>query len=224
MLDQPPAQADRAKQMATASHVLARQALVTAFGHVSVRAGANNFVITPPVALGSVTNTTELITVEIDANVLPQGAPGETWIHVAIYRARPDVRSVVRAQPPSSHPASVASAALYPIHGQGAWLGRVLPVHEDAKLVRSGEAGHAVAQALGDARAVLLRGNGAVTVGTDPYEAATLQWVVEQSCAHMLRAAALAPRPLQDQECDAWFKTWPELWPRLWSYLETHHE
>ena len=100
MLDQPPAQADLAKQMATAAHALARQALVTAFGHVSVRAGANNFVITPPVALGSVTNTTELITVEIDADVLPQGAPGETWIHVAIYRARPDVS--VRGESPAA--------------------------------------------------------------------------------------------------------------------------
>lgn len=207
------------ENIAPAAAMLANESLVTAFGHVSVRLDDSRLLITPPVPLGTITPESKLIEVPLQTSSLPEGAPGETWIHLAIYNARPDVRSIARAQPPSSHPAGAASDPLLPVHGQGAWIGAQLPVHDDARLVRTHAAGNAVAEALGDARAVLLRGNGAVTVGTDPREAATMQWVVEQTCSHLLRAAAIPTRPLESAEVFAWHNTWEELWPRLWAYL-----
>ncbi len=211
------------EHIAAAAAVLAREALVTAFGHVSVRLGEHALAITPPAPLNTVSSKTNLIEVPLDSVTLPKGAPGETWIHLAIYNARSDVNAIARAQPPSSHPAGASSDSISPIHGQGAWIGAQLPIHSDARLVRSQAAGQAVARALGNARAVLLRGNGAVTVGSDPREAATLQWVVEQTCAHVLRAAAIPTRALNADELSAWHNTWPELWPRLWAFLSPDH-
>jgi HCOMODA/2-hydroxy-3-carboxy-muconic semialdehyde decarboxylase len=208
-------------EVVAAANMLARHGLVTAFGHVSTRVADDRFAITPPVALGTVDGSTELIEVEIAAATLPSGAPGETWMHVAIYRARPDVTAVARAQPPASHPGSALPGPLVPAHGQGAWLGSPLAVYDDARLVRTETAGAAVAGALGAAPAVLLRGNGAVAVGTDPREAATAHWVIEQTCSHLLRVASVAAHRLTDDEISAWRTTWPELWPRLWAYLDS---
>lgn len=206
-------------EVVAAANTLARHGLVTAFGHVSVRTADDQFAITPPVPLGTVDDSTELIEVSLSAGVLPAGAPGEAWMHVAIYRARPDVTAVARAQPPASHPGAALPGPLVPVHGQGAWLGAPLAVYDDARLVRNEAAGAGVAAALGAARGVLLRGNGAVTVGTDPREAATAQWVMEQTCSHLLRAGGSDARRLTADEITAWQATWPELWPRLWAFL-----
>ena len=206
-------------EVVAAANTLARHGLVTAFGHVSVRTADDQFTITPPVPLGTIDASTELIEVSLTAEALPSGAPGETWMHVAIYRNRPDVTAVARAQPPASHPAAALPGPLVPVHGQGAWLGAPLAVYDDARLVRNEAAGLGVAAALGDARGVLLRGNGAVTVGTDAREAATAQWVVEQTCSHLLRVGETDARRLTADEITAWQATWPELWPRLWAFL-----
>jgi len=201
--------------------MLERYGLVTGFGHVSVRTGGGSFSITPARPLGFLRAGDDMIAVSSEGKVLPEGAPGETWLHSAIYSARPDVQVVVRAQPPASHPAGVLEGPLSPIHGQGAWLGSPIPVHNDAHLVRSAAAGREVAAALGAAPVVVLRGNGAVTVGSTPAEAATRQWVLEQTCIHILRVSAAARpfRALNPEELSSWSSAWPELWPRLWSYL-----
>jgi len=60
--------------MAEAARVLAALDLVTAFGHVSARAG-NHLLITPAAPLAGVRDT-DLIRVPLDAGVLPPGAPG----------------------------------------------------------------------------------------------------------------------------------------------------
>lgn len=204
-----------------AASMLSRRGLVTAFGHVSVRLAADRLAITPAVPLGTIDASTEMIELDVDTAVLPADAPAETWMHLGIYRARADVTAIARAQPPSAHPASALPGPLLPVHGQGAWLGRSLAVHDDARLVRTEDAGAAVAGVLAGGRAALLRGNGAVAVGTDVREAATAQWVVEQTCAHLLRVAGRAHRELDDTEVAAWSSTWPELWPRLWAYLDS---
>jgi hypothetical protein len=67
------------------------------------------------------------------------------------------------------------------LHGQGALIGEEVSVHDDARLVRSQELGLAVAERLGGGSAVLLRGNGAVTVGATVGEAVARMWVLEAS-------------------------------------------
>src|SRR6266545_2918244 len=83
-----------------AAHVLSRLGLVTAYGHVSAHAGGS-MLITPAADLATVTEST-LVDVPLEASSLPTTAPAEAWAHLALYRARPEVASIARAQPASA--------------------------------------------------------------------------------------------------------------------------
>ena len=88
-------------EVVEAAHVLSRLGLVTAFGHVSVRAD-DSMLITPAADLGTVTER-DVVRVPLDAaalpaGTLPTGAPAEAWAHLATYRVRPDAEAVA---PPS---------------------------------------------------------------------------------------------------------------------------
>jgi ribulose-5-phosphate 4-epimerase/fuculose-1-phosphate aldolase len=197
-----------AEEVIPAAHALARHGLVDAFGHVSARVG-DAFAMTPPVPLDSVE---ELIDVPLDAGELPPGAPKEAWIHAEIYRRRPDVGGICRAQPASVN----ATGTIVARHGQGAWVGATVPVHDDATLVRTRELGARVASTLGDGDAVVLRGNGAVTVASTPGIAMALMYVLEASARINLGVAAA---PLSDAEVASWREAGPELLARLWKHL-----
>ena len=204
-----------------AARSLAAAGLVTAFGHVSARAGTDAFLITPPKALGSLQPDEPLQEVPLIGDDLPQGVPKEAWIHHAIYNARLDVNGICRAQPAVTTAVISGGIRIRPLHGQGAFLGREVPVYDDARLVRSREAGETLAADLGSAYGVVMRGNGAVTVGADVGEAAARMWVLERS-AEMNRDAASAgtPRPLDEEEFVYWDGVSAEILGRIWSYLK----
>ncbi len=166
-----------------AAHVLAALGLVTAFGHVSARLDTECVVVTPPRPLGGV-RAADLIRVQLDAAALPFGAPPETWAHLAVYAARPDVAAVVRAMPPSAFAAALLARdrALRPQHGQGAWLGNAIPAHGLPRLLRTPALADAAARTLGPASAVVLRGNGALTTGPSPSVAVTRMWLLDAPC------------------------------------------
>jgi len=82
--------------LAEAAHVLSRLGLVTAYGHVSARAGAS-MLITPAADLATVT-ASAVVAVPLDASALPAAAPAEAWAHLALYRARPDAAAIAGAQ------------------------------------------------------------------------------------------------------------------------------
>ncbi|MDL5160343.1 class II aldolase/adducin family protein [Actinomycetospora termitidis] len=203
-------------QVALAARVLARHGLVTAFGHVSARVG-RQVVVTPPIPPGDVT-AEMLVTVDVAADELPDGAAPETWAHLAVYRARPDVAAVVRAQPESAFAAAAVTTELAPLHGQAAWLGRRVPVHPVGRLLRTPALAAAAAATLADADAVLLRANGALTVGDTPGVAVARMWLLDAACRVHL-AAGPAARVLDDDDVDAWRAAGPPLLDRLWRHL-----
>jgi ribulose-5-phosphate 4-epimerase/fuculose-1-phosphate aldolase len=204
-------------ELIAAGRALAAEGLVTAFGHVSARSGPGTATITPARPLGSLQGDDPLLELSLDTEELPPGAPGEAWIHWAIYRARGEVGAVCRAQPAAATACSVAATPIRPLHGQGAFLGAEVAVHEDARLVRSRELGLEVADRLGGGSAVLLRGNGAVTVGATVGEAVARMWVLEASAR--LNLAAPQSRSLEHEEFAAWAEVAPEILERIWQYL-----
>jgi ribulose-5-phosphate 4-epimerase/fuculose-1-phosphate aldolase len=214
-----------ADELLAAARVLPAHRLVTAFGHVSARSGPGRALITPAASLGSLGDRdTRLRELRLDAQVLPPGVPGEAWIHLAIYAARPDVRAICRAQPPVATALGAAGLPIRALHGQGAFLGVEVPVLDDAVLVRDPARAAAVAARLGGAPALLLRGNGAVTVGGDVGEAAARMWVLEASAELNATAAAAAgrgsvPVVLTGAELAAWEAAAPELLARIWAWL-----
>jgi HCOMODA/2-hydroxy-3-carboxy-muconic semialdehyde decarboxylase len=210
------------REVAEAAQVLSRLGLVTAYGHVSARAGAA-MLITPAADLVTATAST-VIAVPLDAAALPPGAPAEAWVHLALYRARPDAAAIARAQPASAFAAAAVSRSLPPLYGQAAWLGESVPVHDSAILLRSAELAGQAARSLPAGEALLLRGNGALTLGATPGIAVARMWLLSAACDAFVAARA-AGQPgqvtgLSAGEIASWRAVRDELLPRLWQHLQ----
>jgi HCOMODA/2-hydroxy-3-carboxy-muconic semialdehyde decarboxylase len=204
-----------------AAHALSRLGLVTAYGHVSARCGAS-MLITPPTDLAVVTESS-VVTMPLDTPSLPAGAPAEAWAHLALYRARPDAGSVARAQPASAFAAAATTTALLPLYGQAAWLGGSVPVHDSAQLLRSADLAERAARSLPTGEALLLRGNGALTLGGTPGLAVARMWLLSAACDAWLATQPTRPIvPLTAEEIASWRTAADELLPRLWRHLQRH--
>jgi HCOMODA/2-hydroxy-3-carboxy-muconic semialdehyde decarboxylase len=204
-----------------AAHVLSRLELVTAFGHVSARAGAS-MLITPAADLATVTESA-LVEVPLDASSLPAAAPGEAWAHLALYRARPDAGAIARAQPTGAAAVAATTTSLAPLHGQAAWLGESVPVHDSAHLLRSAALAERAARSLPTGEALLLRGNGALTLGATPGVAVARMWLLSGACdAFVATWAAGRVKSLTAEEIASWRAVGDELLPRLWQHLRRH--
>jgi ribulose-5-phosphate 4-epimerase/fuculose-1-phosphate aldolase len=211
------------EEVAEAARVLARLGLVTAFGHVSARAGGA-MLITPAADLAGVT-ADRVVEVPLGPREgpLPAGAPAEAWAHLALYQARPDATAIARAQPPGAFAAAAAVSVMVPLHGQAAWLGESVPVYDDAALLRSAEQAERAARCLPDGEALLLRGNGALTLGATPGLAVARMWLLAAACDVYLKALATSRtnpvKPLSAGEIASWRAVSGELLPRLWEHL-----
>jgi HCOMODA/2-hydroxy-3-carboxy-muconic semialdehyde decarboxylase len=203
-----------------AAHALSRLGLVTAYGHVSARAGAS-MLITPAADLATVTEAA-ILELPLAASSLPAAAPAEAWAHLALYRARPDAGSISRAQPAGAVAAAATTTSLPPLHGQAAWLGEAVPVHDSAHLLRSAALAERAASSLPAGEALLLRGNGALTLGATPGLAVARMWLLSAACDAWLAArAAGRVTPLTVEEIASWRAVADELLPRLWQHLRT---
>ena len=205
-------------EIAEAARVLARLGLVTAYGHVSARAG-ESMLITPAADLAGVT-ASSVIEVPLAAGSLPAGVPAEAWAHLALYRARPDVAAIARAQPGGAFAVAAVVTMMVPLHGQAAWLGESVPVYDDAALLRSAERAERAASCLPAGEALLLRGNGALTLGATPGLAVARMWLLAAACEVYLAARAAGQvTPLSAAEVASWRAVGGELLPRLWQHL-----
>jgi L-fuculose-phosphate aldolase len=87
-------------------------------------------------------------------------------IHACIYKTHPQVQAVVHVHPRYTILMSVLTGSLKPMRQEGAQLLRhPLPIYPHVKTVQSDAEGMEVANLLGESRAMLLRGHGAVTTG-----------------------------------------------------------
>lgn len=172
--------ADPHRTLRLAARAMARHGLVHAYGHVSLRLDISHFLVTPAVPLGAVGPGAEGIVVPVDGP-LPDGVLGEVRIHAAIYRARADVGGICRIQPPELMTLSALGRTPRARHGLGAYFYPQPPLWADPLLVRDDAAAVGVADRLGQARAVVLRGNGAVVVGGSLEQAASHAFFLEDA-------------------------------------------
>lgn len=143
--------------------------------------------------------------------------PMEAAMHTAIYAARPDVRAICRGHPPAVVLWGTGVESLPLLHGLGALAGDVVRVHDDIELVKDSDRGTAVATTLGDDTSVLLRANGALSVGPRAIEAATSLYFLEERARVAIgaRSSEVAkgwPARLEDTAAEmvraaAWFES-----------------
>lgn len=156
------------ESLATCCRILLMEGLVDYNGHVSARIpGTDRVLIHGRQVSRRVVTAKDFVTVDLDGNKLEGETepPGETAIHTCIYRARPDVFSVAHLHPHFSTLLGIARQPIVPVFTLGAPFGDGVPLYDDPDLVVTREQGDALAAALGNKRAVLLRGHGCVVVG-----------------------------------------------------------
>ena len=146
--------------------------------------------------------------------------PAELPLHVAIYRARPDVQAIVHGHPQWSTLLSSTGRAYQVTMAQGALLGDVR-VFSSPLSMNNSDIGNALAELLGDGRAALLRAHGSVVVGKDVLEATVLAIYLELNAERQVRAAALGtPYVFSDDEIRAFQKGLEKrgLFEKCWNY------
>ena len=173
------------REVAAANRVLANLGLATgvtaALGHASMRVTSepNHFFVK-----GREYEFDALAIMEPDDMVmcdtegfLRAGRAGltqcsEVKIHACIYKTHPNVQAIVHVHPRYTILMSVLTGSLKPMRQEGAqMLRKPLPVYPHVKTIQSDAEGMEVATLLGDSPAMLLRGHGAVTTGSDLSEA-----------------------------------------------------
>ena len=215
-----------------ANHILVHEGVLDGFGHISVRDPANpqQFVIARSMAPALVTEA-GLVTCNLDGEVIaPAGAKTyvERFIHSEIYKARPDVHSVVHSHSPAVIPFGVTGARLRPICHMSGFLGATVPVYEIRRdagetsdlLIRNQALGRALADSLGSATVALMRGHGSVTVGVSIQQAVFRAIYTENSARLQLEASRLgeinfltdgeaqATSDMNDQHLDRPWQMW----------------
>ena len=115
----------------------------------------------------------------------------EVYIHSEIYKARPDVNSVIHAHPTHAVAFSATGRPLLPISQPAVAFADGLPMFTDAiDLIRSQALGAALARALGPHKACLMRNHGTAVVGRCLEEAVVLAIMLENACQIQLLAEA----------------------------------
>lgn len=208
-------------QLRIAARALGRAGLVHAYGHCSVRQGDDALLVSPGKPLGLVTPGEACTVVPLDGP-LPDGVLGEVRIHREIYRRRPDVHAVVRSMPPNVMALAVQQATPRARHGFGSYFHPAPPLWDDPQLLRSDDEAAKLAVQLGDARAIVMRGNGAVVAGASIEEAVVLTWYLEDAARIELesRRCGAAELGLLSAEEAARRATWSgRILERMWDYL-----
>lgn len=203
-----------------ASRAIGRAGLAHAYGHCSLRLDAHEFLVSPAKPLGLVCNADAPAQVPIEGP-LPEGVLGEVRIHQQIYRLRNDVGGIVRFQSPKVVSLSALGRTPSARHGFGSYFAPRPPLWADPRLVRDDVRAAAVAATLGSARAIVLRGNGAVVVGRSLEEACVLAWYLEDSARVELDVLASGEPGVvfTPEESDARATMHGRIVERMWEWL-----
>jgi HCOMODA/2-hydroxy-3-carboxy-muconic semialdehyde decarboxylase len=221
------------RRLVAANRILANESVVDAFGHISVRDPRNpkQFVLARSRSPALV-ELADLM--EFDANGAPLDARGRTpygerMIHAAVYEARPEVMSVVHHHAYAVLPFAITGTPLRPVIHTASLIGAEIPVWDSRTkfgatdmLVRTLDQGRDLAKTLGAHTCALMRGHGAVVVGTS-IQAAVMTAVymlvnanIEREALVLGRAEGLSPEEIEKSSAT---QLSPLSLDRAWEYF-----
>ncbi len=211
---------------------LYKRGFIEGFGHLSARLpGSNQFLITRH-SLGLTASADDFLVLDLDGRKLSGkgNVPGEAPIHLEIYRARPDVASVVHYHGMYSTAFTTTDYTLQPIHLIGTIFDDGIPVYPDPKPIQNRQRGADLAKALGSHRAILMRAHGATITGASLEEAVGGAFAFEQNAQRAYISASIGKPLWLDQktiaECAAGRPGGPGRGPfhRIWAMVESDAE
>ena len=229
--DRTPALAGGLNELVTANRILAREGVVDAFGHASIRHPefADRFFL-------SRARAPECIEVEDLMEFTLEGVPiapagrtpyAERFIHAAVYEARPDVHAVVHNHSPSVIPFGITGTPLRPVMHMCASMGKEVPTWDSRTtfgdtnlLVTNLAMARDLAEALGGRTVALMRGHGCVVAGGSLREVVFNSVYLELNAELQSKAHALGMITyLSDGEVDAILSTRASFtYERAWEY------
>ena len=187
------------EDLAAAARILAMEGVVDGFGHVSMRhPGAPDRYLMSRSIAPALQTADDII--EYDLGSTPVDANGrgsflERFIHGEIYRARPDVMSVVHSHSPSVIPYGLTGLPMRAMYHNAAFLAAGVPVFRIEEkfgatnlLVSNNAIGVELAQVLGGASVALMRAHGSVAVGPN-LQVAVFRAVYTEVSARVQQAA-----------------------------------
>jgi HCOMODA/2-hydroxy-3-carboxy-muconic semialdehyde decarboxylase len=211
-------------QVRKAARAMGRHGLVHAFGHVSARLNDTEFLVCAARPMGCLDAADQGTVVPVEGP-LPQGVLGEVRLHQQIYKARPDVGGICRILPARVIALSTMRLTPSARHGNGSYFAPHPPLWDDPQLIRDDDKARAIAAMLGGARAIVMRGNGAVVAGSSIEEAAGLSFLLEEAAALELTVRAIGDGQggtlLSAAEASARAVFTGGIFERLWEFL-TH--
>ena len=166
---------------------------VDGFGHISARTQDPNVVLMTPHELGKASHPEDFLLCDLDGNQIgpTDKLPGELPIHLEVFKARPDVNSVAHFHTHNATSFSMSEHDLKPTYFMASIFNGGIPVHPDARLIMTEERGRAMAETLGDCRAMLLRAHGIVVTGPDIEEMTTGVYFMEDNAKRTAIAASM---------------------------------
>ncbi len=211
------------KQVALSCRILgARGVTLGSFGHVSVRIpGTDRILIKakgPNEEALEYANEKDIITINIDGKVLeaPKGldSPNETAMHLAVYRKRPDVQSVIHTHPDWVVALTACDKPLVPMYAAYNPPGlRLLlegiPVYQRSVTIVDDELGADFMRAMGEKKVCLLTGHGMTTAGNSVEESTLISLnVFELARMNYLAYAIGTPKPIPQQDMEEYKERW----------------
>lgn len=216
--------------LATANRMLAREGVLDAFGHVSLRhpADPGRFFLARSLAPELVTEPDILEFDLTSAPVAPTDFAlySERVIHGALYRARPDVNAICHHHAPSVLPYCLADLKLRVVTQLGATIGKQVPLWDQRDefgttnhLVTREEEAVSLARCLGSNAIVLMKRHGATVVASSLRELAFRSIYCCRDAELQLRALQYGPiDAFTDAEIDLAAKFPEATLSRAWNY------
>jgi L-ribulose-5-phosphate 4-epimerase len=191
------------KNLITACRILSREGLVQGFGHVSARIPASDlFLLTPRISLALVQEK-DLLVLNLKGEIVAGNSPApfEAPLHTAIFNGRAEVHAIARIHGRRANMFSVTDKKIEPVHNHGSFFSGGVPLFPNTDLISTPELGREVVATLGKRAAILLRGNGQVTVGRSIPEAVMMAIYLEEAAEMLYGALQIgAPVPLTSEE------------------------
>jgi len=163
------------RDLVLANRILSHEGIFDYLGHISVRNPQNpkTFFISRGIAPEQVLKE-DILEVDLEGKVVTKTKEtpySETFIHAAIYAARPEINSVIHAHPKELVILSVLDMPVRFIQHPSTIFHLGVPVYDEydftknGMLIRTKAEGESVARHLGKAMGSLMRGHGANIVG-----------------------------------------------------------
>jgi ribulose-5-phosphate 4-epimerase/fuculose-1-phosphate aldolase len=191
------------QDLVIANRILAREEVVDAYGHVSVRHpdNPNRFLIARSLA-PELVGPDDIVELDLDGQPVRDDGHSlylERFIHAAIFAARSEIMAVVHAHAEDTLPFGIAQGSeLRPVIHSGSFIGAEVPVWDIADrfgdtnlLVTNLAQAQDLAKCLGGNSVALMRGHGFASAARSLIEVVRLSVYLPRNARALMRALQL---------------------------------